>query len=53
MYTVKLQGTVYVLDAFKKKSKRGGETPRADIERIEHQLKVARLHYKSLQQFED
>jgi phage-related protein len=53
MYTVKLQGIVYVLDAFKKKSKRGGETPRADIERIEHRLKVARLHYKSLQQLED
>lgn len=35
---------------FQVKVEAGGETPRADIERIEHRLKVARLHYKSVQQ---
>lgn len=53
MYTVKLEGIVYMLDVFKKKSRRGRETPRADIERIEARLKVARLHYQSLEEEEE
>jgi phage-related protein len=53
MYTVRLEGIVYVLDAFKKKSKRGTETPQSDLERIEQRLKVARTHYQSLQDTED
>lgn len=48
MYTVKLEGLVYVLDAFKKKAKRGRETPRADLERVRQRLKLARLHHQSL-----
>lgn len=45
MYTTKLEGVVYVLDAFKKKSKKGRETPRSDIERIRLRLKAAKAHY--------
>lgn len=53
MYTVKLEGIVYVLDAFKKKSKRGKETPRSDIKRIRERLKIAKLHYQALQKEEE
>jgi phage-related protein len=53
MYTVKLEGIVYVLDAFQKKSKRGKETPRADIERIRQRLKIAALHYQAVQREEE
>lgn len=34
VYTVKLQGVVYVLHAFQKKSKRGVSTPRSDVRLI-------------------
>lgn len=33
VYTVKFKGVVYVLHAFQKKSKRGGQTPRAESRR--------------------
>lgn len=35
-----------MLDAFQKKSKRGGELPKADMERIRLRLKAAQEHYK-------
>lgn len=45
IYTTKLAGTVYVLHAFQKKSKRGSEVPKPDRELIERRLKRAReLH---------
>ena len=53
MYTVKLEGIVYVLDAFQKKSKRGKETPRSDVGRIHERLKIAKLHYQAIQREED
>jgi phage-related protein len=46
IYTVKFKGVVYVLDAFQKKSKRGSETPRQDMDRIKSRLKLAEQHYK-------
>jgi phage-related protein len=46
VYTVKFEGVVYVLDAFQKKSKRGSELPKADMERIKLRLKAAQEHYK-------
>jgi phage-related protein len=49
IYTVRLEGVVYVLDAFKKKAKRGSETPRSDLDRIRKRLKAAKLHYQALQ----
>ena len=45
LYTTAMEDVVYVLDAFKKKSKKGGETRKADIERIRGRLKAARAHY--------
>src|SRR5262249_5513637 len=46
VYTVKFEGVVYVLDAFQKKSKRGSELPKVNMERIKLRLKVAQEHYK-------
>ena len=45
VYTIELEGEVYVLHCFQKKSKKGAETPKADIELIETRMKAARaLH---------
>jgi phage-related protein len=41
VYTLRHQGTVYVLHAFQKKSKSGRETPRRDKELIEQRLREA------------
>jgi phage-related protein len=46
VYTVKLEGIVYVLHAFQKKSKQGIATPKQDIDLIESRLKRAKEHYK-------
>lgn len=43
VYTVELEDTVYVLHCFHKKSKKGVETPKKEIEVIEQRLKMARL----------
>lgn len=45
VYTVKLAGAVYVLHAFKKKSKTGSATPKPDIDRIRSRLKAAQDHH--------
>jgi phage-related protein len=45
VYTVRLAGMVYVLHTFQKKSKRGSETPKHDIELIRRRLAEAeRIH---------
>lgn len=45
VYTVELEGMVYVLHCFQKKSKSGRATPQSDIDLIERRLKDARaLH---------
>ena len=36
---------IYVLHAFQKKSKKGSETPKRDIEIIKSRFKVAEAHY--------
>ena len=46
MYTTELEGVIYVLDVFKKKSKKGKSTPKGDLDRIEQRLKAARKHYQ-------
>jgi phage-related protein len=43
--TPEFDGVIYVLHAFQKKSKRGKETPKPDIDLIKARLKVARAHY--------
>lgn len=45
VYTVKLQGAVYVLHAFQKKSKHGIATPRREIALIKERLARARAHH--------
>src|SRR5947199_8961345 len=46
VYTVRFVGVVYVLRAFQKKSKKGIETPKRDIEVIKARLKLAEAHYR-------
>jgi phage-related protein len=41
VYTVRFREAVYVLHAFKKKSKKGIKTPQGDIDLIERRLKDA------------
>jgi phage-related protein len=41
VYTVKFEGVVYVLHAFQKKSKKGSETPKPDMDLIRRRLKDA------------
>jgi phage-related protein len=47
VYTVRFAGVVYVLHAFQKKSKKGIETPKRDIEIIRSRLKLAEAHYRA------
>lgn len=49
VYTVQFADVVYVLHAFQKKSKRGVETPKSDIELIRSRLRLAREHYEEWQ----
>ena len=46
VYTVRFTGVVYVLHAFQKKSKRGAEAPKHDIDLIKQRLKRAEEHHK-------
>lgn len=41
VYTVRFEGTVYVLHAFQKKAKQGISTPRGDIDLIQRRLREA------------
>ncbi len=45
VYTLKLAGVIYVLQAFQKKSKKGLATPKQDLDLIESRLKRAKEHY--------
>jgi phage-related protein len=49
VYTVKFQGTVYALHVFQKKSKKGIETPKHDIDLIKARLKTASDDYEKQQ----
>ena len=46
VYTVKFSDAIMVLHAFQKKSKRGIETPKQDMELIRSRLKLAEEIYK-------
>jgi len=48
VYTVRLEHAVYVLHAFKKKSKRGAETPKHDMDLIRSRLKEAKAQDRAL-----
>lgn len=43
MYTVRFETAVYVLHAFKKKSKRGIATPKTDVELVRRRLRDAEI----------
>lgn len=45
-YTVKFGDAVYVLHCFQKKSVRGAETPKPDMDLIRERLKAAEAHAK-------
>lgn len=47
VYTVRFEKAVYVLHAFKKKSKQGIKTPQSDIELIKRRFRDAEAHYTS------
>ncbi len=44
VYTVRFAGSVYVLHCFQKKSKRGIQTPKQDMDLIRERLKAAQEH---------
>jgi len=46
VYTVRFAGAIYVLHCFQKKSKKGGKTPKHDIELVKLRLKVAEAHHR-------
>jgi phage-related protein len=46
VYTVKIAENIYVLHCFQKKSKRGIETPKQEIDLIRDRLKMAEEHAK-------
>jgi phage-related protein len=46
VYTVKFEGVIYVLHAFQKKSVKGIETPKREIELVLSRLKYASKHYE-------
>jgi phage-related protein len=46
VYTVRFAGVIYILHAFQKKSKKGSETPKHEIEVIRARLKTAEAHYQ-------
>jgi phage-related protein len=46
VYTVRFTGAVYVLHCFQKKSKKGRETPKHDVNVIKLRLKAAESHYR-------
>ena len=45
VYTVRFIGAVYALHAFQKKSKKGIETPKQEMDLIRRRLKKAEAHY--------
>ena len=52
IYTVRFKSVVYVLHTFKKKSRHGRATPRADIELVRQRLLQAETHYQQWQRDE-
>jgi phage-related protein len=46
VYTVRFAGAIYVLHAFQKKSKKGIETPKRDLDIIKARLTLAETHHR-------
>jgi phage-related protein len=48
VYTVRFSRAVYVLHAFQKKSTRGIQTAKKDVEAVDEALKAAKEHYERI-----
>src|ERR1035441_2349563 len=46
VYTVRFRCAVYVLHCFQKKSRRGAQTPKPDVELVSQRLRLARQDYE-------
>jgi phage-related protein len=46
IYTVKFASAIYVLHVFQKKSKKGIQTPKEEIELVKKRLTMAKDHHK-------
>ena len=46
VYAVRFAGVIYVLHCFQKKSKKGRETPKHEIDLVTVRLKAAEAHYR-------
>ncbi len=46
VFTVKFPGVIYVLHAFKKKAKRGVETPKPEVDLVRGRYRAAERHYR-------
>jgi phage-related protein len=47
VYTVRFRGAIYVLHCYQKKSKKGDETPKTDMELIKSRLQDAQAEYEA------
>ena len=52
VYTVRFEDAVYVLHVFQKKSRRGAETPKADIDLVKGRLRDAKAIHEALRRKE-
>ncbi len=52
VYTTKFEDEVYVLHCFQKKSKKGGKTPKPDLDLIERRLRDAKLLHEASRRHE-
>jgi len=50
VYTVQFADAVYVLNVFQKKSRKGAEKPKSEIELIKSRLKLVKEHYEEWRQ---
>jgi phage-related protein len=46
VYSVRFAGSIYVLHAFQKKSKKGIQTPKAEIELVRARYAEAKAHHE-------
>ena len=49
VYTVEMEGIVFVLHAFQKKSKSGDATPKQELELLKNRIREAKAFYKAMQ----
>jgi phage-related protein len=49
VYTMEYEGAIYILHCFQKKSKRGSETPKQELDMIHRRLDVAREEHEKWQ----